>query len=186
MSAACKACGSPVRYQGRGRQPRFCCDACKLRAFRSRSARNEKTPKAPTADDPREANFVTKLCSEINGLQGQKTALSLSWIKVNEVTWKLSDGRMSRTPASHGQWAGYESPRAAAWVIEVGWPFGRAAWYARCGEKSFGPTSFAIAKQAAFAFVTGAALPAGARSFIGLVDLNAEPPEPASATLLAA
>ena len=89
-----------------------------------------------------------------------------------------TDGKMSRTPASHGQWGGYETERARAWVIEVGWPFGQSAWCARCGDKSFGPTSFVVAKQAAAALVTGAALPEDehGRSFTGEIDLNVPPP----------
>ena len=27
--------------------------------------------------------------------------------KVNEVTWKLTNGEMTNVPASHGQWGGY-------------------------------------------------------------------------------
>ena len=31
--------------------------------------------------------------------------------KVNEVTWKLTNGEMTNVPASHGQWGGYRTPR---------------------------------------------------------------------------
>ena len=46
----------------------------------------------------------------------QKTDLEkakLFWIEVNDVTWKLTDGEISRTPASFGQWGGYNTERAA-------------------------------------------------------------------------
>ena len=60
------------------------------------------------------------------------------------------------------------------WVIDVGRPFGKACWYARCGDESYGPTSLSTAKQAARALLTGAPLPKedNARLFTGPVDLN--------------
>jgi hypothetical protein len=61
-----------------------------------------------------------------------------------------------------------------AWVINVGWPFGKASWYARRGDNSYGPTSLSTAKQAARALLTGEPLPKddNARLFTGPVDLN--------------
>src|SRR4030095_8934658 len=50
---------------------------------------------------------------------------------------------------------------------------GCASWYARCGDKSYGTASFADAKAAARAFVTGAALEKDELAFAGAVDLNA-------------
>ena len=176
---ACQVCGATLEHRSRGRQRRFCSDACRVQAHRERSSCNEIAAKAPTADSPSNANFVTKTSSKNNDLLRPKSALEkarLFWIKVNDVTWKATDGKMSRTPASHGQWAGYETEQALAWVIETGWPFGQSAWYARCGVRSYGPTSFAVAKQAAAAIVTGAHLPEDerARSFAGEIDLNTE------------
>src|SRR5262245_11393950 len=112
----------------------------------------------PTADDPREANFRTKHRSEINDLQRPKNDLqkcSLSLVRVNEVTYKLTDGKMSRTPASHGQWRGYDTERAVAWVWNLGWPFGRNDWYAFCGDEKIGPTDFNSAVAAARALANG-------------------------------
>src|SRR4029079_5335495 len=40
--------------------------------------------------------------------------------KVNEVPWKLTNGEMTNVPASHGQWGGYRTSKAVAWVIDVG------------------------------------------------------------------
>jgi hypothetical protein len=175
-------CDNNVEQSRRGRRQRFCSDRCRKGAARSRVRCPEIAPKAPTADDPRQTNFRTKLSNKINGLQGQKTPIdkaSLRWVKVNDVTWKLTDGERSLTPASHGQWGGYYTERAVAWLMEVGWPFGKTTWYARCGDKSFGPTTFAKAKEAARALITGAPLPqdANAHAFVGPIDLNAAPPE---------
>lgn len=114
-----------------------------------------------------------KLDNENNDLQTQKPDLGKTWVKVNEVTWKLTDGEMSRTSASHGQWGGYNTERGLAWIMDIGWVAGCASWYARCGDKSYGTASFADAKAAARAFVTGAALEKDELAFAGAVDLNA-------------
>jgi hypothetical protein len=135
------------------------------------------------AESPSRARFRTRTSGNNNDLQGSflgtKSSLGklLRWVKVNECTWKLTDGEKSLTPASHGQWGGYHTEKAVAWVIEVGWPFGKTAWYARCGGNSYGPTDFNTAKKAALAFVTNAPPPEcdGARAFTGRVNLHADP-----------
>src|SRR5262249_39384993 len=102
---------------------------------------------------------------------------ALRWIEINSVTFKLTDGTMERTPACHGKWPGFNIERGIAWVFDAGWPFGKSAWFARCRDRSYGPTNFKTAQTAAKAFVTGAPLPedTGARSFGGPVDLNTNP-----------
>jgi len=180
QAAQCPMCGNAIELGSRGRQRRFCSDACQKQAARSRVSCPEIAPKAPIADSPSQANFRTKLCSKNNDLQRPKIDLrkaGLSWIRVNDVTWKLTDGVMERTPACHGKWPGFNIERGLAWVIEVGWPFDQSAWYARHADQSYGPTSFAVAKQAAVAFVTGAELPEDerARAFTGQLDLNVPP-----------
>jgi hypothetical protein len=176
----CLVCGSTIQRRSRGRRRRFCSRACQQEAFRSRVSRDETAAEGVIADSPRNASFVTRSVSKNSGLQSLKIDLQkagLSWIKVNDVTWKLTDGKMSRTPASHGQWGGYETERALAWVIEVGWPFGQSAWHARCGDRSYGPTDFNIAKQAAAALASGRSFPKHgcAKLFNGPVDLNVPP-----------
>ena len=39
--------------------------------------------------------------------------------QVNEVTWKLTNGEITETPASHGQWGSCRTTNALAWVIRV-------------------------------------------------------------------
>src|SRR5262249_28659934 len=83
--------------------------------------------------------------------------------RVNACTFKVTDGTVSRTPSSHGQWAGYNATLAVAWIIDAGnlpAEAGRrtqAAWLARCGGQVCGPSPFAKAKCAAFAMVRGGA-----------------------------
>ena len=73
--------------------------------------------------------------------------------RVNEITFKVTDGEMSRVPGSYGQWGGYNTTRALAWVIDIG--VTSKAWLARCGDKACGPLPFNEAKAAAFAMVKG-------------------------------
>ena len=175
----CPVCERPVeRQSGRGRQQKFCSAACRQRAFRRGVSCNENAPQWVTADSPQIGNFVTKVCRENNGLEASQNDLEkakLFWIEVNDVTWKLTDGEISRTPTSSGQWGGYNTERAVAWVIDVGWPFGKASWYVRRGDNSYGPTNLSAAKRAAESFLSGAPVPEnkGAHSLIGAINLNA-------------
>ena len=59
----------------------------------------------------------------------QKTKLHFE--RVNEVTFKLTDGEVTNVPASHGQWGGYRTTKAVAWVIKIG----SDAWLARCRRR---------------------------------------------------
>jgi hypothetical protein len=72
--------------------------------------------------------------------------------QVNEVTWKLTNGELTNVPASHGQWGGYRTTKALAWVICVG----PSKWLARYGDMVCGPLSLAKAKAAGMAMAKGA------------------------------
>ena len=178
----CRICEHAIERRSTGRHRKFCSRACQQEAFRSRVSRYETAAKGSIADSPCSTSFITKSVSENNGLHRPKIDLrkaGLCWLKVNDVTWKLTDGKMSRTSASYGQWGGYETERTLAWALEVGWPFGRSAWYARCGDRSYGPTNFYIARQAAAALAHGRSFPDRemATAFDGPVDLNTPPLE---------
>jgi hypothetical protein len=73
--------------------------------------------------------------------------------QVNEVTWKLTNGEITDTPGSHGQWRGYKTTKAVAWVICV-LP---GKWLARCRDMVSGPLSLSKAKAAAVAMAKGVA-----------------------------
>ena len=73
----------------------------------------------------------------------------LAFERVNEVTWKLTDGTMTNVPASHGQWGGCRVTKAVAWVIDVG-PH-KPAWIARYKDRCTNPTDLREAKVAAMA-----------------------------------
>jgi hypothetical protein len=71
--------------------------------------------------------------------------------QVNEATWKLTNGEITDTPASHGQWGGYKTTKALAWVICVV----PGKWLARCRNMVSGPVSLSKAKAAAMAIAKG-------------------------------
>ena len=66
---------------------------------------------------------------------------------MNEVTWKLTNGEITETPASHGQWGSYRTTKAIAWVICIV----PGKWLARYGDVVCGPLSLLKAKGAAMA-----------------------------------
>ena len=76
----------------------------------------------------------------------------MEWEKVNEATWKLTNGEMTNVPASHGQWGGYRTSKAIAWVINIA----PNAWLARCGDQTSNPLALTAAKSAAMAMAKGA------------------------------
>ena len=80
----------------------------------------------------------------------QKTRLRFE--RVNEVTFKVTDGESTNVPASHGQWGGYRTAKAVAWVINIA----PGQWLARCRDEASGPSSFNEAKANALAMARGA------------------------------
>ncbi len=70
---------------------------------------------------------------------------------MSEFTCKLTNGELTNTPASHGQWGGYRSTKALAWMICV-LP---GKWLARYGNMVCGPLSLSKAKAAAMAMAKG-------------------------------
>src|SRR5262249_50708272 len=80
----------------------------------------------------------------------QKTKLHFE--RVNEVTFKLTDGESTNVTASHGKWGGYRTTKAVAWVINIV----PGQWLARCRNEASGPSFFNEAKANAFAMARGA------------------------------
>jgi hypothetical protein len=77
----------------------------------------------------------------------------LCFERVNAATFKVTHGELTNVPASHGQWSGYRTTKALAWIIKLG----TDAWLARCGDQICNPTSFNKAKSRALAMSRGAA-----------------------------
>ena len=79
----------------------------------------------------------------------QKTHLHFE--RVNEVTFKLTNAEATNVPASHGQWGGYRTTKAVAWVINIA----PGEWLARCRNEASGPSSFNEAKANAIVMARG-------------------------------
>jgi hypothetical protein len=77
----------------------------------------------------------------------------LRFERVNEVTWKLTDGEGSNVPARLGFWGGYRTSRAVAWVMNVA----PGEWLARYRDQCCGPSSIAQAKANALRMARGKA-----------------------------
>ena len=77
---------------------------------------------------------------------------SLHFERINNSTFKITDGELTNVPASHGQWSGYRTTKAVAWIIKLE----SDAWLARCGNQVCGPSCFSEAKANAFAMAKGA------------------------------
>jgi len=80
-----------------------------------------------------------------------KTSL-LSFERVNDFTFKITNGELTNVPASHGQWSGYRTKKALAWIIKLE----ADSWLARCGDQVCGPSSFVEAKADALAMAKDA------------------------------
>jgi hypothetical protein len=114
-----------------------------------------RAEEAKTASDTGQASgdFQTPdLATEFRYKSGISGKQPLRCERVNEITFKITDGEMTRVPVSHGQWSGYNTTKARAWVINVG----NAAWLARCDDRASGPLPFKEAKAAAVAMAKGA------------------------------
>jgi hypothetical protein len=93
---------------------------------------------------------------ENQGLQEPKITLTksprdLRFEQVNEVTFKLTDGKGSLVPTCHGHWSGYQTNRAVAWLMGVG----NGRWIVRYRNKASKPMKLPAAKRYAVEMVKG-------------------------------
>jgi hypothetical protein len=148
---ACEHCSAVFATSTHGRTKRFCSDRCR-QAHRKVASTPENGLRYRTGRvAPKSALQAADLQGEFKPeIPSRKT--NLCFERVNEVTWKLTNGEQINVPASHGKWCGYRTTKAIAWVINVG----PGAWLARCGDQSCGPSSFAEAKANANAMAKGA------------------------------
>jgi endogenous inhibitor of DNA gyrase (YacG/DUF329 family) len=155
--SACLRCGRPIARKAHGRTKRYCSGRCQRAAHRSFSDKKiaESTKGLDREKPPEIAIEIIEETLSENAISKKEANSALRFEKVNDVAWKLTDGAMERTPASHGQWAGYNSTRALADVIDVGWVADKSSWIARYRDKSVGPTTFAEAKRAAMLLYRG-------------------------------
>ena len=147
----CEHCKEPVPETKRGRPQRFCSDRCR-QAHRKINATAKGGLRYRTGRlKPKVAPQGANLTSEIKPKNlSQKTKLHFE--RVNEFTFKLTDGEITNVSASHGQWGGYRTKKAVGWVINIA----PSQWLARCRDEASGPSSFNEAKANALAMARGA------------------------------
>jgi hypothetical protein len=147
----CIHCQEPISENVRGRPQKFCTDRCrqahrKITSIREIGLRHRKGRAKP------------KVASQDAGILGQFEPENLSqkthlrFERVNDAAFKLTDGEHTNVPASHGQWGGYRTTKAVAWVINIA----PRQWLARCRNEACGPSSFNEAKASALAMARGA------------------------------
>ncbi len=148
----CEHCNEPLPETKRGRTRRFCeGDRCR-QAHRKMALRPGNDLRyRPGRVKPKAAQQGSDFFEEFEPENlSQKTKLHFK--RVNEFTFKLTDGEVTHVPASHGQWGGYRTTKAVAWVINLA----PGQWLARCRDEFSGPSSFHEAKANALAMARGA------------------------------
>jgi hypothetical protein len=148
----CEHCGEALPNKERGRPQRFCSDRCR-QAHRKIGCTAEnglryRTGRVKQKSDLEPIEDATEFKPENLFL---KTS-SLRCERVNDSTFKITNGELTNVPASHGQWSGYRATKALTWIIKLE----AEAWLARCGNQAWGPSSFSEAKANAFAMARGA------------------------------
>ena len=147
----CENCATPLPAKTRGRPQRYCSDRCR-QAHRKIALRtgNDLRYRAGRVR-PKTASQATDLLGQFEPENlSQKT--NLRFERLNEVSFKLTDGEVTNVPASHGQWGGYRTTKAVASVINIA----PGQWLARCRDEASGPSSFNEAKAKALAMARGA------------------------------
>jgi hypothetical protein len=149
----CLHCGTVLSRKSRGRPQTFCSDQC-------RQAHRKIPPSPENGLRYRNGRAKRKKASQhIECIVEFKpenpsliTSTPLKCERVNEVTFKVTDGELTNVPASHGQWGGYRTTKALAWIIKLR----PDAWVARCGDQICNPASFKEARSQALAMARGA------------------------------
>ena len=148
----CEHCNEAVSESKRGRPQRFCSDRCR-QAHRKLAVTTENGLRYRTGlVKPKSASELLEVSSEFKPENLSPKTSPLRCERVNEFTFKITNGELTNVPASHGQWSGYRTTRALAWIIKLG----AEAWLARCGNQACGPSSFSETKANALAMAKGA------------------------------
>ena len=147
----CGYCNEPLPESKLGRPQIFCADRCRQAHRKILS----------TGDDGlryRKGRVKPKVASQeagfIGGFEPENLSqkIKLHFERVNEATFKLTDGEVTNVPTSHGQWGGYRTTKAVASIINIA----PGQWLARCRDEVSGPSSFSAAKANALAMARGA------------------------------
>jgi hypothetical protein len=147
----CEHCNEPLLEKMRGRPQRFCSDRCRQAhrkfAFTAEEGLTYRMGRPKRKSDSQAFDLAWELKPKNLSLKSH-----LRFERVNEITFKLTDGELTIVPASHGQWGGYRTTKVVASVINVA----PGQWLARCRNEVSGPSPFNEAKANAFAMARGA------------------------------
>jgi hypothetical protein len=141
----CECCNAPLSEATRGRPQKYCSDRCR-QAHRKIASAPQNGPRY------RAGRVKQKAASQEFEPENLSKKTKLHFERMNEVTFKLTDGEVTNVPASHGQWGGYRTTKAVASVINIA----PGQWLARCRDEASGPSSFNEAKTNALAMARGA------------------------------
>lgn len=147
----CPICGNPLMRQGK----KYCSDRCRKDGHKQAKNTLSGTLHQTGQKSPKPAAQAIEIIEAARRKIRNSEIGPLRFVRINEVTLKLTDDVMTRTSGSHGQWAGYDAPRALAWVYDIGWTGERSAWMVSYQNSTYGPTTLAKAKAAAVALVQG-------------------------------
>jgi hypothetical protein len=115
----CIHCKKPIPENDRGRPQRFCSDRCRQAYWKIVPAAENGlryrigrlTPKSDSEAIEDAAEFKPEILSPKSS--------PLRCERVNEFTFKITNGELTNVPASHGQWAGSRTTKAIAWIIKL-------------------------------------------------------------------
>ena len=148
----CEHCNEAVAENTRGRPQRFCSDRCR-QAHRKIGSTAENGPRYRVGRvKPKTGSQALEVGREFKPENLSPKPSPLRCERVNDSTFKITDGELTNVPGSHGKWAGYRASKALAWIIKLE----SDAWLARCGDQVCGPSSFGEAKASALAMAKGA------------------------------
>jgi hypothetical protein len=148
----CEHCNEALFDSQRGRPQKFCSDRCRQAHRKIGSTVGNGLRYRPGRAQPKSSFqvFELKVAFKPEILSPKSSPLHCE--RVNDSTFKITNGELTNVPASHGQWPGYRTTKAMAWIIKLE----AEAWLARCGNQVCGPSSFSEAKANAFAMAKGA------------------------------
>jgi hypothetical protein len=135
----------------RGRPQRFCSDRCR-QAHRKIAPTAENGLRYRTGPTkPKSASKSLEATNEFKPENLSPKTSPLYFERINDCTFKITNGELTNVPASHGQWGGYRTTKELAGIIKLG----SDAWLARCGNQVCNPSSFTEAKSQALAMARG-------------------------------
>jgi hypothetical protein len=150
----CKRPGCNAEFRKKREAQIYCSQRCRNADWKRPGKRRLKANWAHIPGSVANGAFSSIKSDSRGGTQTKsEIAKSLRFERVNEVTFKVTDGEQTNVPASHGQWAGYRCTKAIAWVICVA----PGRWLARLGDQACGPSPLHEAKANAVAMAKGAA-----------------------------